>query len=186
MKKKRLPIEQLREAGKTAHQMLVDKGIFAKTSIIDEIMSKEDSPTLPGIPPYLPHKWTITTAQRILRNLLIMWREETLNDTDKRENITEFFKYVISILREEEKRYKKEMKNVPKLFKSIGSIPVIKDVFSPLRKKENTEAIHRFLIDSFAVSIMIKKNYDVSTYANWFLDWTEEMYNLWSNKENNG
>src|SRR5579872_2959408 len=111
-KKQRPPIEQLREAGKIARQMLVDRGIISKVSIIDEIVKDKKAPRLPGIPPYLPQRWTIKTSQRIMRNLLIMWREKTLYDVRKRENITQFFKFVMAILKEEERRYKKEMKRV--------------------------------------------------------------------------
>lgn len=170
-----------------AHEMLVQKGILAEKSVIDEIMKKEDAPKLPGIPPYLPHQWTIKASQRIMYDILIMWKEETDKDKGRQQNITEFFKFVVAKLRDQEKQYNKEMENVPKLFKSLKDVPILRDVFSPLRKKENTHAIQRFFIDSFAVAIVIKTKLSTSEYAEWFIDWTNDMYALWTvnqDKEN--
>ena len=178
MKKQRLPIEQLRKAGKIAQEMLVKKGLVAGKSVIDEILKKEGTPMLPGIPAYLPHRWTITASQRIMYDLLIIWKDKAKG---KSENLTEFFKFIIAQLREQEKQYKKEMDNMPKIFDSLKNVPVLKDVFSPLRKRENIQAIQRFFIDSFAVAISIKGKHTTSDYANWFLDWTEDMYQLWVN-----
>lgn len=179
-RKNRAPIEQLRQAGKVAQEMLVKKGILSEKSIIDEIMTREGAPKLPGIPAYLPHQWTIKASQRIMYDILIMWKEECDGDVVRTENITEFFKFVIAKLRDQEKEYNKEVAKVPRLFKSLKNIPVLKEVFSPLRKKENIQAIQRFFIDSFAVSIVIKSNHSTSDYANWFVDWTEDMYKIWS------
>jgi len=56
-------------------------------------------------------------------------------------------------------------------------------VFSPIRKKEVAHAIHRFFVDSFACAIVLKNNNSVSEYVNWFIDWTEAMYQLWIKPE---
>lgn len=179
MKKKRLPIEQLREAGKIAHQMLIDKGILAKDSVIDKMMHDKNAPVLPGIPPYIPHQWTIKSAQQMMYDLLIIWKEETKDDDFKRESITEFFKFVVTEMRTQEKKFQKEMKKVPKLFKAMKKVPVLSEVFSPMRKHENTKAIHHFFVDSFTVAIVLKNAHNVGDYANWFLDWTEELLKVW-------
>lgn len=182
-KRKRLPIEQLREAGRIARQMLVDRGELPQESIIDQIMKLDDAPTLPGIPSYLPHQWTIKAAQRMMRDLLIIWKDECRGDGKRAENITEFFKFIITELRKEEKRYDKEMKKVPKIIESMKDVPVLKDIFSPMRKKESMKAIQRFFVDSFAVSVALKNNYSTSDYANWFLDWSQDLYILWVKPE---
>lgn len=178
-KKKRLPIEQLREAGKIAHQMLIDKGILAKESVIDKMINDKNAPPLPGIPPYIPHQWTIKAAQQMMYDLLIIWREETKDDKKKAENITEFFKFVVSEMRKQDTKFEKEMKKMPKLFKSMKKVPVMSKIFAPMRKFENNQAIHHFFVDSFAVAIVIKNNHTVGEYANWFLDWTEDLLKVW-------
>ncbi len=181
-KKRRLPIQQLREAGKIARQMLVDKGILAKDSIIDRILKEKDAPSLPGVPAYLPHQWTLQASQQIMRDLLIIWRNENEKDPERAENITEFFKFVVQELRIKERQFQKEVresKRKSKLLEDIKKVPVLRDIFSPLRKKEGIRAIHRFFIDSFAIAISLKSINATSDYANWFLDWTQDLYALW-------
>lgn len=180
--KKRAPIEQLRAAGKIAREMLVSRGIIAKDSIIDQLTKVQGAPVLPGIPSYLPHQWTIKAAQRIMYDLIVIWKNECDN-TDKAENITEFFKFVISELRKQEKQFNREVVAMPKIVRAMKDVPVLKDIFSPMRKKENTKAIHRFFIDSFAVAVALKNSQSTSDYANWFLEWTQDLYALWVNPE---
>jgi hypothetical protein len=178
-KKKRLPIQQLREAGRVARQMLVERGILSKNSIIDEILKEKDAPKLPGIPAYLPHQWTIQASQRIMRDLLVVWKAEVKGDQKRAENITEFYKFVIQELRAKERKYQREVKKAPSLWADMKTVPVLKDVFSPMRKKEGIRAISRFFIDSFAVAVALKNINSTSEYANWFLDWTQDLYVLW-------
>ena len=182
-KKKRLPIEQLREVGKQAREMLVKRGIISKDSTIDQLFKTENAPTLPGIPAYLPHQWTLQAAQRMMMDLLIIWKEECRKRNLYNEDITEFFKFVVKELRRQEKKFKKEMDAMPSLIKSMKETPVLKDVFSPMRKKESMHAMQRFFIDSFAVAVVVKDKQNVSEYANWFLDWTQDLYALWVKPE---
>ena len=203
MTKKRAPIEQLREAGRAAHKMLIDRGIIAKESVIDQILKDSKSPKLPGIPAYLPHEWTIIASQRIMRDLVVMWKAKTesvaledykikkkkgyvakiIVDTKKREDITEFWKFCLVSLKDQEKVFAKEKKAMPaklaEMEKKVGGVPVLKDVFSPMRKEENLNAIQHFLVDSFAVAIVVKKHDTVTDYLNWFLDWTQDLHFLW-------
>lgn len=179
MTKKRAPIEQLLEAGKIAKQMLQDKGLEARKSVLDDIIKKKDSPVLPGIPVYLPHQWTLKAAQRIMYDILLMWKEECKGDEKVCENVTSFYTFLITKLREQEKEYNDEVKEQPNLIKSLKEIPVLKDVFAPVRKRDNIKAIQRFFVDSFAVSIVLKNNHSTSEFANWFLDWTQDLYILW-------
>lgn len=182
-KKNRPPIEQLKEAGRIAKRMLQERKIIAENSIIDELLNTANAPALPGIPAYLPHQWTLQAAQRMLYDLLVIWRNECKDNPSRAENITEFFKFIVSELREQEKGYNKEVVEMPKLLKKMKDVPVLKDVFSPMRKKETIKAMHRFFIDSFAVAIVLKNNHTTSEYANWFLEWTQDMYALWVKPE---
>ena len=202
--KKRAPIEQLRAAGRVATQMLVSRGIIAKDSVIDKILLDAKSPKLPGIPAYLPHEWTITASQRVMRDLVFMWLAETQKeinpskkllgkknksgievDEKRREDITEFWKFCLSNLKDQEAAFNKEKKAMPaklaEIEKKIGEVPVLKDVFSPMRKEENLKALQHFLVDSFAVAIVVKQHHSVSEYLNWFLDWTQDLHFLWVN-----
>ena len=186
MRKKRLPIEQLREAGKIARQMLVDRGILAKESLLDNLLKGKNAPKLPGIPVYLPHQWTLQASQRMMYDLLVIWKIECKGDNEMTENLTEFFKFVVKELRKKERKFDKEVKeNRSKFSKEIDEVPVLKDVFSPLRKKEGMRAMNRFFVDSFAVSIALKNINSVSEYADWFLDWTQELYAIWVKPEKN-
>lgn len=178
-KKKRAPIEQLREAGKIARQMLIDKGIHSKESLIDKILADSKAPMLPGIPAYLPHEWTIKATQRIMRDLIIVWIEKCGKDKKKRENITEFWKFVVKELHKQEKVFQKEEAKMKASLRNSKYIPLLKDVFMPTRNKENTHAIQRFLIDSFAVGIVVEQNHSTSEFLNWFLDWTQNLYTYW-------
>lgn len=164
--------------------MLIDRGILAKESVIDKMMHDKEAPKLPGIPPYIPHAWTIKSAQQIMYDLLIIWKDENKDRNDKRvDDITEFFKFVVKYLRAQESEYNKEMVNMPKLMKALKKVPVLKDIFSPMRKKENVKAIHHFFIDSFALAIALKNNHTVGEYAGWFLDWTESLHRIWVKPE---
>lgn len=163
--------------------MLIDKGIISKESAIDALMKTEGAPTLPGIPAYLPHQWTVKAAQRIMRDLLIIWKDECKDDDKRADNITEFFKFVITELRAQEKKYAKEEKEMPELIKSMKEVPVLKDVFNPMQKKESIKAIQRFFVDSFAVAVALKSAQSTSDYANWFLDWSQDLYAIWIKPE---
>jgi hypothetical protein len=48
-----------------------------------------------------------------------------------------------------------------------------------MRKQETIKSMHRFFIDSFAVAIILKNNTTTSQFANWFLDWTQQLHTLW-------
>lgn len=179
MGKKRLPIEQLRSVGKIARELLVEKGILAKDSILDRIVNDKDAPMLPGIPAYLPHQWTIKATQRMLYDLIVMWKIQCKGNLRKSEDITEFFKFVIGELRKQTKIFMKEEKKMAGEIKNFKEVPVLKEVFSPIQKRETAKVIQRFFMDSFAVAIVLKNNTSTSEYANWFLDWTEEMKKIW-------
>lgn len=183
MKKHRAPQEQLIEAGNQARRMLRERGIEAEELLLDAIMKEDGAPILPGLPPYLPHRWTIKAAQRMMYDLIILWKDHCGKNQDKLNNVTEFFRFVIKELRKQEKVYAREESRMPKLLKSLKVVPVLKEVFSPMRKRENIAAMQRFFIDSFAVSVIVKNNHSTAEYANWFIDWTEDLHKLWTRAE---
>jgi hypothetical protein len=177
--KRRAPIEQLREASKIARQMLIDKGIHSKESMIDKIVKDAKAPMLPGLAPYLPHEWTIKATQRIMGDLVIIWAEKCKRNKKRMENITEFWKFVVKELHTMEEKFATEEMLMGEAIKKQKDVLLLKDVFSPTRKKENLHAIHRFIVDSFAVGIVLKQNHATSEYLNWFLDWTQDLYEYW-------
>jgi hypothetical protein len=190
MSKKRAPIEQLKEAGRQAIKMLAKKGITTEASILDAILLDKTSPPIPGIPAYLPHQNTLKTAERIMFNLILLWREECTKhpefaivkeDTkgNREDNITEFFRFISQEMQEVEKAFESDMNQMSVLMKGLNGVPVIKDVFGPMRNLENAKAIHRFFIDSFAIAIVLKSNDTTADYANWFIEWTQDLYALW-------
>ena len=190
MAKMRAPIDQLLESGRFAKKMLQEKGFEARKSVLDQIIKDKDAPILPGIPVYLPHRWTLKAARHLMYDILLMWREECEvyddvgNPTDsfnrsKSEDIAQFWTFFIKILREQEEEYDREVANQPNLIKSLKDVPVIKDIFMPVRNRDNIKAIQRFFVDSFAVSIVLKNNHSTSEFANWFLSWAQDLDALW-------
>lgn len=181
-KKIRAPLEQLIAAGKEARRLLRKRGIEAKDSVLDTILKTEGAPTLPGIPVYLPQPSTILAAQRILYNILLLWREECGEDEERINQIKPFFVFLQAELNELVEKFSKEEQAMPELIKSLKEVPVLKYVFGPTRNRENTAAMHRFLVDGLAT--LLSKNSEpekvtVEEFANWFLDWSQDLYDLW-------
>jgi len=183
MKKKiHAPRKQLKEVSKAVKELSIARGLRGEVSFIDEITQNTEAPLLPGLPPYLPHRWTIKASQRMMFDLLSLWKLEN-EDEERQENITEFFKFVIKEFDKQIKRAEKEVKEVPKLIKKMEDVPVLSEVFAPLQKKTTTKALQKFYVDSFAIAVIVRQNDTVSDYAEWFLTWTEELDKFWSAKE---
>ena len=183
-KKKRAPIKQLREAGKFARELLIKRGIQSKDNVIAELLNTKDAPILPGQhASYIPRPWTIQSSQRMLYDMLIIWKERCEGQGMLRENITEFWKFVVKQMREQIEKTNQEIVDMPKAMKQLKVIPVVKDIFSPMQKKETLKAMQRFFIDSFAVAVVVKNHNSVSEYCNWFLDWTQELNKIWIKPE---
>jgi hypothetical protein len=187
MAKKRPPIKKLLEAGKVAREMLEKKGIIlpAEKSIIDQI-NQEGKLVLPGeggSANYLPAPWTINKSRIIMRDLAREWQFNTKEDLDLQENIVEFFRFVRKVLDEEvekfEKLQKDQAKRVKKIVKSNEPV-IVADVMGPVQWLETMTRIRRFIIDSIAVSVVVKQNDSTSTFFEWFIfNWTEELLNRW-------
>jgi hypothetical protein len=183
-KKRRAPISQLREAGKFAQKLLIDKGIQSEKNIISDILNSKEAPLLPGRhSSYIPHMWTIDSSQRMLYDFLIIWKDNCKGSKFRQENITEFWKFIVKELRMQIEKANQEIVDMPKILRKVKVVPVLKDIFSPMQKKDTMKAMQKFFIDSFAIAVVLKSHNSVSEYANWFLDWSQELKKLWLPKE---
>jgi hypothetical protein len=50
---------------------------------------------------------------------------------------------------------------------------------SLLSKKETLNSMKRFMVDSFAIAVVVKSHIDVVDFLEWFKDWTDRLLNLW-------
>jgi hypothetical protein len=175
-KKKHAPIEALREAKKFADELLVEKykiRLPYEKSVVNTIKNTAEAPKLPGGvsgPEYLPYPWTINAARRVLYDLTREWELNVKQQKVHAENITEFFKFVVKGLEEEQGKIKVLIQETVKK-KEYN--------FKYLREKDALEGISKFLIDSFAVSIVVKQNSAVTEYIEFFLHWTDSLLNYW-------
>lgn len=182
-KKKHAPIKQLREAAKEANKLLVERGIHTAESSIDRILA-ENQVILPGIPAYLPHRWVLLEARRLLKDIVRQWVEKNKGSQKRQENTLEFFRFFVKQLNEIEDEAQKKVDEMPKILKAMQdvSLPVYK-VFTPLRHLETTRAMTRFMIDSFAVSKVVKEHFTTTQYVEWFMEWTMTMEAYWVKNE---
>jgi hypothetical protein len=169
MRKRRPDRKQLLEAGAYAREMLKEKGIFSEQSIIDSVLQTPGSPTLPGYGQlYIPRRHTIEITKMILYSIAKVWNDNVKDN--RREKVDEFFKYVVKELRKSNSLITQMLQDT--LAKSKFELVGI----SLLTTQENTKAIQRFLIDSFAVypNLMTGRS-GVSDYLDWFITWTSEL-----------
>lgn len=169
--KRRAPHKQLIEAGREARRILEERKIIlpAGQSAVDRIHSMPGAPILPGIPSYIPFPWTINATKRIVYDLGRAWMAEQTNDVTKN-NGTEFFKFVL------------EGMNRPK---SVVATMMAKTVAAKeydqkhLSRNETIDALKKFLIDSFAIAVIVKTHTDVAAFLEWFLHWSDSLIKLW-------
>lgn len=172
MKKRRAPHKQLIEAGKEARKILVDRKIILpqEQSIIDKIQKTPGAPMLPGIMPYIPYPWTINAVRRILLDLATAWRNEIDNNDPRKGVGIEFFKYVIEGLN-------RPQDVISQLIEKSGEEKTYELKF--FSRKDTIEGIKRFLIDSFAISVIVKTHTDISEYLMWFDSWSMSLLKCW-------
>jgi hypothetical protein len=184
-RKKHAPIEQLREAGKAAEELLVSKykiRLPVEQSAIEAIKKKEDAPILPGGPgslapkSYLPYPWTLNATRRILFDLTKLWEIEAKSGKVDGENISSFITFVIKGLEMEESKIKKLIKKTEKEKRYD---------FKFFHQKDAVAGVKSFLVDSFAISILAKQNSSVSEYILWFIDWTNSLLDQWGPQQKN-
>ncbi len=183
MDKKHAPIKQLKEAGKEAARLLIERGIHTPESAIDRIL-KENKTVLPGIPAYLPHRWTLQEARRYMRDILRLWVEKNKNNQKRQENTSAFFAFLVKELTSIEEDTQKKVDDMPSILKAMHDIKIpVHKVFSPWQLLETTQAITRFMVDSFAVSMVVKEHHTTTEFAEWFMKWTMDLDEYWVRRE---
>jgi hypothetical protein len=180
--KKHLPIEQLRELGQEANRMLREKGIHTQESAVDRIL-KENKVVLPGIPAYLPHRWTLQESRRYMKDILKLWADKNKGNQRRQEKTEAFFAFLVNELTRLEEEAQKKVDVTPSLLKSLTESLWVWRVFTPLRILETTQAITRFMVDSFAVSMVVKEHHTTTEFAEWFMQWTLSLEEFWKSKE---
>jgi hypothetical protein len=172
MEKKHAPIKQLKEAGKEAERLLRERGIHTAESAIDRILA-ENKVILPGIPAYLPHAWTLEQSRRILRDIIKLWVEKNKGKQKKQENTEAFFAFLVAQLNSIEKATQEKVNKTPAILRSMTNKNVrVYRVFSSWQQLETTQAITRFMIDSYAVSMVVKEHNTTTQFVEWFFKWT--------------
>src|ERR1051326_3682426 len=183
-KKKHAPIEQLRKAGAEARKKLIERGIVTEENSVQRLMKDKPKMILPGIPSYIPHKWTIKASQRLVYDLLKIWQEEAKLSKKNVENLAFFIEFVVAELNKQEFLSKKKMKVMEKMIGRMKNVPVLGKIFEPINQFETTKAMNKFMVDSFAVAIMVNGQVSsTSEFAEWFLDWTNDIYSIRERKD---
>jgi hypothetical protein len=106
-------------------------------------------------------------------DLLSEWLSITKEKPKKQENVSEFFKFVIKRMDEELAKAKLEIRKAART-KNYD--------FRILHRKDITDGIKKFFIDSFAVAVMVKNNDSTTSYLKWFDEWTKQLISLWLKK----
>ena len=150
-KKKHAPIEQLRQAGKIAEDLLINKYkvlLPSDESFIESIKRSENAPILPGgagslVPKeYIPRPWTLNAIRRILFDIVKLWEVEAKAGKVDAENITDFITFVITELEKTENKIKKLIKKTAQE-KEYD--------YKYFHQKDAVEGVKVFLVDSLAV-----------------------------------
>jgi hypothetical protein len=176
-RKRRQHLTQLREAAKVAKKMLFAKKMISSQSIFETLAHKKDAPVLPGIVPYIPDQWTLDHTRQIVMVIVKEWIKKNDKNETEQEKIVPFFRFVIRKMGDQERKWsalarKEKVEN--RQFEPIASI------FSSMRRAETARAVKSFLVDSFAVSVIVKSNGSVSDYLSWFMeDWTPKLNEFW-------
>ena len=186
-KRKRAPINQLREVNKFAEEFLVSRGIRRpeSQSVIKTILSTPGAPALPGIPPYLPTPWAINNTKRILLNIGKEWALKNKQDNTNAINLDAFIKFVFKVIKQEDFEIEKEIFSYgDTIQKSVAqnldtTQQTVADWLRPVIKKEALKAITMFVLDSVAVCLATKAAGDVPSFYEWFDDWCEKLKMYW-------
>lgn len=164
--------------------MLIDRRVTQSENVLEKLTQDSGKSILPGIPSYLPHRWTIEASRNAMFSILRDWTELTKKDLKKQERISDFFRYVISRVEDENRKYKKETKKAKKELHAMETQDrILSEIFSPLRKLQTARALMKFYIDSFAIFIIAHEKETTTDYAEWFIgEWTPALYDMWSSK----
>lgn len=181
--KKHAPIKQLKAAAAEAEKMLIERGLQTPESTINRIL-KENKVVLPGIPAYLPHRWTLEQSRRYMRDILKLWVDKNAKSQKRQENTSAFFAFLVNQLTDLEEGMQKKVNDMPKLLKAMSNQKILLHrAFSPLQQLETTQAITRFMVDSFAVSMVVREHHTTTEFAEWFMQWTLNLEEYWAKRE---
>ena len=173
------------KAGEEARKKLIERGLMSFENVVERTAKEHPNLILPGMPSYIPHKWTIKSSQRIMYDIFKMWTFiNTDSNNNQLDNLTLFITFCITEMNKQEETAKAKMDAQGALLKYLKKVPVISKIFEPINQYETIRAIKKFFIDSFAVGIIV--NGEVSTtseYAEFFFDWTEKLWNIWEAKD---
>jgi hypothetical protein len=187
MRKKHAPIEQLRKAGEDAQKKLIERGIASSENIVEKTAKEHPDLILPGMPSYLPHKWTLKTSQRIMYDIFKMWQHKNAKlpkEKDRTESLTAFIEFCIKEMNSQEESAKKKMNMQGSLLKSLKKVPVLGKIFEPINQYETIRGIKKFFVDSFAVAIIVNGEATItSEFAEFFFSWTNKLYTIWEKKD---
>lgn len=184
MIKKRAPITQLLEAGEEARKKLVERGLLSSENVVVRTAKEHPKLILPGMPSYIPHKWTIKSSQRIMYDLFKMWQFNTKGENKKTNNLALFIEFAITEMNHQEEVAKKKMEVQEGMLKYLKKVPVLGKIFEPINQYETIRGIKKFFVDSFAVALIV--NGEVATtgaFASFFFTWTDELYKIWETKD---
>ncbi len=186
MKKQRAPIEQLLKAGEESNRLLIQRGLVSKDNLVERTQKEHPNLILPGIPSYLPHKWTIKDSQRIMYDIFKMWQfknKKMKASLDKTEHLASFIEFCITEMNYQEEVAEKKMNNTGRLIKYIKKVPVLGKIFEPINQYETIKGIKKFFVDAFAVAIIVEgETSTTSEFAEFFFDWTNKLYSIWDKK----
>lgn len=163
--KKHAPIKQLKEAGEEARKKLVARGVLSADNLVSMTAKKHPDLILPGMPSYIPHKWTIKSAQRIMYDIFKMWQfknkvaldsPEYQDSIKKTDHLSSFIEFCIKEMNYQEEIAKKKMDTQGSMIKHMKRVPVLGNIFKPVNEHETIKAVKKFFVDSFAVSIIVK------------------------------
>lgn len=176
MKKKHAPLKELKKSEAFAKEILRERGFILPkgNSAIDTILHSKNAPTLPGIPAYLPYPWLINATRRIIYDLGREW-QAVKKDAKEADNIAGFIRFVIGRLNEEEAKA---------VFDVHETVRKKEYDFKYLHRRDSVKGVRRFIVDSFAVSVVVKSNADTAVYLEWFYEWTERLLQFWPTLRN--
>ena len=179
-RKRRPPLAQLRLAAEHARKMLFAKNIVSDRSILEKLVDNPEAPILPGIPPYLPNRWTLDAVRQMIMDITKKWVTKCQGIPEKQEHIEPFFRFAIKCIEDEERKWRGKVRAADISTKD----GIISDIFSEVRHLETANAMKKFIVDSFAISVIVKSNDSVSSYLEWFIeDWTPKLNKLWTKQK---
>ncbi len=169
-KKKHAPIKQLREAKKLADELLIQKKLRHKDSVVDTLVQTKNAVKLPGQPgmKYIPSPSVLKASVRVLRDIGRMWEIECKEKGLKACDISDFYKFTIGIFNEEKQRndIKKEREKLTGRFDT-----------RVLDYSDALMGVTIFILEGFALGVT--NNPETGEFLSWFLNWCGELEKLW-------